>query len=369
MEHARLSASAAHRWMACPGSVRIVECMPDSTSAAAEDGTRAHAIAAEWLQTGTRPDGEIPEGVEAYVNYVRALGGQLTVEMNLTSALVRLHPDLGGYSDAAVYCVETATLHSIDYKHGSGVMVDAVDNPQLLIYAVGALLTARVPVRAVHATIVQPNCFHPDGPIRTAVYDVIQLLDFIADLTERAYIITNVFETPLVPGAKQCRFCPAAAICPALREQSHALIKHQFTDVLSYDRELLAKALQSIPLLKLWISQVDSFAYAEAERGNPPPGYKLVDKRATRRWKNEGDAILWLQGLGYEKDKIGTWTLESPAQIEKIIDKVQRPALKARIDKASSGRTLVPDDDPRPVAQGLTADSFTVFEQPVEAQS
>lgn len=383
--HARLSASSAARWLACPGSVQLSEGMPNVTSFPAAEGTFAHEIAAKCLSAppGTLAakadyyvnrratidgheitcDEEMAEAVQEYVDEVRRYIDEDTncshwVEHAFTPALKKLHPDFGGTADACVYRHDDKVLRVYDYKHGSGVWVNVVENKQLKYYALGALLELQRPAETVEVAIVQPRHHGAGETIRVWTFDAVELVDYAADLIDAAHL-TNSFDAPLNAGQEQCKWCPAAPKCPELEKYSMALVAKDF-DVQSpvaIEPEKLSAALDMIPLLEARISQIREYAYHEAAAGRPPPGYKLVDKRAMRRWTNDEQVEAWLESIctpaGLEEAHTPP-KLRSVAQIEKLMKKEEYGKTtipEELVSKTSSGYNLVPESDKRPPAQ------------------
>src|SRR5262245_61038331 len=115
-----------------------------------------------------------------------------------------------------------------------------------------------------------------------------------------------------------------------------------------YDEETLAAKLKLLPTIQQWCKRLEEFAHAEATRGRVPPGFKLVPKRAIRRWKNENAAVTYLDFLGLDKDDILETSLRSPAQIEKLLPRKERHVLETIVEAHYSGTVLAPVDDPRP---------------------
>lgn len=373
--HSRIGASSAKRWMACPGSVKLSEGMPNYSSPFAEEGTQAHELAERILQWEVFPtasvDGEMLSYVELYTGYVHALGGELLIEHRFH--LKDIHEDLFGTSDAVVWDAESKTLHVIDLKYGAGVAVEVRDNPQLLYYAMGALLETKYPARKVVMTIVQPRCPHPDGPIRSWEIDALDLVDWSADLldavkrVEEAAEVFDVVQEAYSPAEWQqdylaagdhCRWCPAAAVCPKLKAKAQETAKLEFRQDLSYDAKQLAESLELADVVEGWVKSVREFAYQEANHGRMPPGYKLVEKRATRKWIDDGDAAIHLAKYGLDDLDIWDRKMRTPAAIEKVIGKEGKDFLETLVTKESSGTTLVHESDPRPAARVGAAEDF-----------
>src|SRR3954462_5495830 len=170
-------------------------------------------------------------------------------------SLASIHPKLFGTADCVIYDSETKFLQVIDYKHGSGTVVeieeDGKPNYQLLYYALGAALNLNVPVDEVEIMIVQPRCSHPDGPGRRLRVSGVYLLEFAADLADFAKA-TEDPSAPLKAGS-HCKFCPASGICTEIHQNALTLAKEQFSPAFSYDPDKLSNVLTWLPILDGWI--------------------------------------------------------------------------------------------------------------------
>lgn len=361
--HSKIGASSAYRWQACPGSVKLCEPLPNISSVYAEEGTKAHDVAAQWLTSGVCPDGvdaEMLEAVEVYVNLIEAErpeGCEALVEHGFD--LSSVHPGLFGTCDAIIFDSKAKTLRVYDYKHGAGIPVEVERNSQLVYYALGALLSTGFPADLVELVIVQPRAVHAGGPIRRWTLPTLELIDFAADLKDSA-VRTEASDAPLNAG-DWCHFCPAKAICPALEARARAVAKSEFDPVVdkaNYDPKRLGEILSQLDHLETWASGVRGFAYAEAEAGRPIPGWKLVAKRATRKWISPEEASEFFRTeFPNVTDVFEEPALKSPAQVEKILHSRQHDKLTPLIVSRSSGSTLVPDSDPRPELKVLDAKS------------
>lgn len=364
--HATLGASSAYRWTVCPASVRLSEGIPRQDNAYSLEGTLAHDLAATrllgkyWVDK-SRP---IPDGMEAnvrvYTKYVKkvAAGQRLWIEQE-----VRLDEERFGTGDALVWHEKAGILEIIDLKYGAGMLVEVEDNPQLLYYALAAYRTFRaqgVNPKGIRITIVQPRAEHYEGPIRSRDVDVFDLLEWGAWLDERSEA-TKDPDAPIVAGP-HCKFCPAKATCPGLREQALSVAQVEFNDqpfappsIENMTVEQMGEVLKRAPILEEWLSGIRERVYAELQGGRPVPGWKLVPKRAMRKWRDEKEADKTLRevhNLDYsaihEKPK-----LLSPAQMEKLLPK--GVSLDDLIVKESSGETLAPDSDRREPVVKLSA--------------
>lgn len=386
--HSRTGASSMYRWSVCPGSVKLSEGIHAPESTYAEEGSDAHTLAAYCLVRNVEPGecvgqrvayegriidvtADMAEAVAVYVDHCREDSKPGDVDYTEHQFdLSAVHPGCFGTCDRVTWRPRESLLIVRDYKHGAGIPVYPVTfdkegkprvNPQLAYYGLGALLTLNLPARIVRLEVVQPRCETPDGnPVKHYDIDAIDLVDFRTDLKNYA-LATEAPDAPLVPG-DHCRFCPAAAMaCPAIKKKAQEVARMEFSSAPlapKYDPQQLRLALDSIPVMEAWIKNVREFAYAEAEAGRTPPGYKLVAKRATRKWIDEDDASGDLRNaLGVHVDIYKPRELLSPAQIEKIkgVKKGQFDHLTA---KESSGHTLAPLDDDRPAVRVSAKDDF-----------
>lgn len=376
-EHSPIGASSMKRWQACPGSVRMSEGIESVSSFYAAEGTVAHWVGEQCLTNNRSPqeyvgqvveqDGfdieitdEMVEAVQVYldtVNQNMMPGDKLLVEHRFH--LVQLNERLWGTSDATILSPGMKWLTVIDYKHGQGVAVEVKDNPQLLYYAAGALLETKFGAKKVEMVIVQPRCPHPEGSVRCWEVDALDLLDWVPELVDAAKA-TEDPNAPLATG-DHCRWCPAAAICPQLRQEVYAIVQDKF-DGSNYDPEQLATDLENADNVEAWAKAVRSFAYNEAQRGRVVPRFKLVAKKANRSWKDEREAKKFLVVYGLDDaDMLTEPKLKSPAQIEKVIGRANKDAITPLVTQESNGTVLVPETDKRPaVAVGPEADFSAV---------
>ena len=373
-EHSPLGASSYYRWKACPGSIRLSKGIEKGSSSYADRGTYAHNIAAMALQLGHPPQNDLDpeelESVQAYVDYVQSLVKPFSTQEVWSKIehrfdLTTLYPELYGTADAVIYNYNLQKLVVIDYKHGAGIPVEVetegVGNSQLMYYGLGAMYELGLPCKSIELVVVQPRCFHRDGPIRKFTTTSTQLLDFLGDLIADADL-TKDPNAPLRVG-DWCRFCPASAVnCPAVREKSLAAARQVFSPTTAYNAQALADTLEMLPTIEAWIKGVREFAYQEAQHGRIPPRHKVVAKRATRKWKPTWTAERIAQQVGLKPPEVYDTKLKSPAQIEKLIPKTLHAAMELLVDYESSGSALVPETDNRPSIGRSVKDVFSIIE-------
>ena len=395
--HSELGASGAKRWMTCPGSIKLSRGMPNVTSSFAAEGTVAHYVGEQCLLCGHQPedyigqehdvegfrftvDAEMATAVRTYTDHVRQTGfkkrnafveqrlAMLPAADQLTHdpTALELAGKMFGTGDFLGWKPATSELHVMDYKHGSGVAVEVADNPQLQYYGLAALAMPDAPwaneVENVVVHVIQPRCPHPDGPVRTASYKRDELWTFGEELLSAASA-TETDSDRLVTG-DHCRFCPAQAVCPKVKEESMSRAKLIFSDAANRiepavespadltDEELVT-VLDSASTITSWINACQKYAHDRLERGDDAEyvrgHYKLVPKRASRRWKDEKAAAEDIGlSLGLELDDIyEPRKMYSPAKLDKALGKEAKELIAQHTESVSSGTTLAPVSDKR----------------------
>lgn len=373
--HSHLGASSAHRWLACPGSIRLSVGQPNESSIFALEGTAAHELAemclrgkfkdaadfiGEEIVVGNHKftvDEEMAEAVQVYVDTIKAdhePGDVLFIEHRFD--LSNVFEGMFGTNDCGLY-KRDGSLKVYDYKHGKGYAVEAENNPQLAYYGIGLINVPSLvgaSISSVELVIVQPRAPHKDGPVRRWMTDAIHLLDFMDALREGA-AATEDPDAPLSAGS-WCKFCPAAGICPALRQIAIEQAQDEFVDVVpsDLDEAAISGLLEKCSLIEDGIKAIRREAYSRMAGGAKVPGWKLVAKRAVRRWSGETDQVV--QKLTFMFDDLDEQDvvekkLKSPAQVEKLLPKAVRRELAELVVAQSSGTTLARESDRRPEVQ------------------
>lgn len=384
--HARYSASAAQRWLHCPVSVRWSAGL-DTGGRDADEGTLAHALANAALVLGgvdkalqqdefkvdeesdkPQVDDAMIEHVTDYIEWLQALvdrhpGCEWEVETSLD--LSDIHPLAGGTADFLIYDPAAKLLHVVDFKYGRGKIVEPAGNPQCLNYLLGALMRYHNRgVRRARITIYQPRGQHPEGTIRTWETDLTEILAFAVQVREAIERAEHPDHQKPVAGY-WCKdgFCAARATCPAYREQTLALAMAEFDEA---PDGTIALSLPSLPQLTMkqrlalldaadqildWIKQVQAEAHDKAMAGDVPPGWKLVPKRATRKWTVDETEILARAVVHHgDIDVVAPRKLLSVAKMETALGKKNFPNIFEKgkhFEPISSGYNLARESDPR----------------------
>ena len=374
--HALLSASSAHRWLACPPSAVAAEAYANEGTDFTREGTLAHEVAeavaggrikpgnietaeASWVTTEVTQ--EMVECAEGYADYIQEL-------TKSEDAIVLLEqrvdfspwvPNGFGTCDAVV--IQDDLLTIIDYKYGVGVPVSAEDNPQMKLYALGALNDYGIAydIHRVEMHIYQPR-----------INNISSCSLMVEDLLEWAEKDVKPTAAKAAKGkgdykaGEWCKFCPHAGRCRKLTQtcteyvETHSL--RVAVPVLAPHE--VAEVLQMESLVTLWLKRVKAQAMTTLLDGGEVPGFKVVEGRASRDWKSEIEVSLALMYAGYEKEDYTKTELLSPAAMEKAIGKKKvAELLTDLIEKKAGSPTIAPMSDKRPAYN--RADDFKNLEE------
>lgn len=417
MAHSTFSASAARRWLACPGSVVLSDGKPDSPSRHAAEGTVAHSLLEDYLVRGLAPEGRVGE-------VITQDGHDIVVDQDMVSALrvaidhidemtnpadirqaetrVNYAAWLGVPTDAAWGTADLIAVFSGarellvgDLKFGRGVEVSAVENEQMMLYAGGALLemdALGVDIDTVRLAIFQPRISSAPsewtitrdelkawllGRARSGASSVQMAVQVYPDAAEGA---TDWHETFLRPGEKQCRWCKAKATCPALRAEVAQTVgeREDITDAFEPvavahlgnpdPSRALAACLSKVDLIEDWCKAVRAEAERRLLAGEPVPGFKVVQgKRGARAWADEAQAEKILrEQFRIKIEDAYNLKLITPPQAEKLvkagtIGPRQWPKLQTLITQTEGKPHVAPESDPRPaITVQPVADAFDV---------
>lgn len=386
-EHALLSASSAHRWMTCTPSARLEQNIgTEECSVYAEEGTAAHALAEitlshlylkttndefdeqlkQWHANSSFEkyyNQEFAEYVQSHVLYVKELTDALTVPYQIFFE-VRVNfsnfvPQ--GFGTADVLIVTDETLYVVDLKFGKGVPVSAKNNPQLRLYALGAL-NLFPNTQNIQMIINQPRIDNRD----TECISKQELLQWARDVVIPAADEAVKGEGTLHPTESACRFCKMRTTCKAHSDmllgeaQREFLIADTRDKFIQLSTDDISKILSIAAELTNWLNEVKSFALGQAIAGVKIPGYKLVESRSKRIITDESAVYDILQKEGFtDEELLEPNRLKSLTALEKLVGKTALSELCADyILKQTGALTLAPEEDRRPeVSNYITAAS------------
>jgi len=380
-KHAKLAPSAAKRWINCPGSIALCSKVEKKTSTYAAEGTAAHELAEQCISIGAEPEDfidqkindfvvteEMAEAVSVYTSYVtELLQDSMLYEVEKKFNLNWIDEDIFGTNDC--FILKGNELHVIDYKHGKGTIVEPQNNPQLMIYALGAIhdvwergdkiINALSIIENVHLTIVQPRADHAEGQIRTWKTTAKQLIFWGLHVLREAANTTRKPNANLAVG-DHCKFCDAISICPEQEKYAIEIAKSDFQslpDPTSMSGKEIARVMEASDVFKKWAEEAVGYALVQMQNGVEIPGYKLVKRKSNRKWIDDASAENLLNSLIGEEAY--NMKLISPTQAEKKLKKLgHSPEMIAdQWEKPDTGLTLAKDTDRRKeVITGAIAD-------------
>lgn len=396
--HSVFAPSGSSRWLLCPGSLVPNLLAPDNAGYDAAMGTVAHELAEQWLVSGKRPKHRIgdvewvPNGgklfqididasmldyVERYVDWCLLVPGDHYIEQRVDFSCLTPIPNQTGTSDhiAATF----GRLVVTDLKYGKGVQIFAENNPQGMLYALGAFYEHDwlYGFEEIEIRICQPRLEHFD----TWIVSRAALLEFAEYVRERAKLAWDL-NAPRVAGAKQCTFCRVKADCPANAKMARDVTRLMFSDEFELDAgeiadlkaeirdggfdinppepaklttDELAQVVKFRKAVEAWFKTVEQELYHRACRGIVIPGYKLVAGRANREFINEKQAIRALTENGVDELDLYHVKMISPAQAEALLIKAGHKSKAVPdilnyklVNKPAGKPTLVPLTDKRP---------------------
>lgn len=366
-QHALLSASSASRWMSCTPSAIAESAYPDKGSEFAREGTLAHAIAALKLKRVMDMDtdaeekeiaelsplyhtGEMEEFTDGYVEFVLDRWRDARQDSGISDLLVERRLDFScyvpeGFGTGDAVIVTDGTLEIIDLKYGKGVKVSAIDNPQMRLYALGAIdfYDYAYNIDTIRMTIYQPRLAN----ISTEEMPVSELRKWAEEELAPLAMLASKGRGTRKPG-DHCRFCKAAADCTALARKSLETFYLGEGDYLTPDvmaREVLPK----IPMLQSWIDRVKEASLERALRGEEFPGWKVVAGRSTRKITDPTQLVVRLTAEGFESGHLfRPQELRTLTDLEKIVGKKRFAEVCGDcVEKKPGKPTLVPETDKR----------------------
>ena len=366
--HALLSASSSHRWLNCPPSARLSENYEDKSSDFAAEGTDAHELCEYKLkkalgQRAKNPtenltwyNEEMEECASGYAEYVMELIAQ--AKKNCANPVVLIEQRLDyskyvtdGFGTGDCLIIADGTLNIVDYKHGKGVEVSALDNPQMKLYALGALeiFDSIYDIENITMTIYQPRIAN----ISTCSIPRDKLIDWaekvLKPTAELAFNGKGEFRC-----GDWCRFCKARAQCRERANANLELAKYNFTEPPLLSDNEVEEILDKIDRLVSWANDIKEYALKAALNGKQWENRKLVEGRSIRKYTDEAMAALAVKNAGYEpyeKKLLGV------TEMQKMLGKEQfNKILGDFVEKPKGKPTLVPMSDKRKAINTAASD-------------
>ena len=360
VKHAVLSASSSERWLNCPPSARLCEAYEDKGSDYAAEGTDAHALcefrlkqalgipANDPIENLSWYNEEMEDCASGYAAYVSELLETAKQTCADPVILIEQRVDFSrwvqdGFGTADCIVIADGVLNICDYKNGQGCLVLADRNPQMMLYALGALeiFDGIYDIDTVRMTIYQPR----KSNISVYEMDKADLYEWAnSELTQKAQLAYEGQGS--FSCGEWCRFCKAKAECRERAEANLALARYEFqTPALLADEEI-ADILGKVDALTAWASDVKEYALQQAISGTAFPGWKLVEGRSNRKYTSEAAVAAAVEGAGfnpYEKKLLGITAMQ------KLLGKSRFEELLAPYIEKPQGRpTLVRSSDKRP---------------------
>ena len=349
-KHAFLSASASHRWLACPPSAKLCAQEDDHGSPYAQQGTDAHELCQFLLEQALgRPcrdptedltwyNAEMLEAAEGYRDFVLEQIGEakklcrdplVCVEQTLDFSKWVEH----GFGTGDCVIVADDLLHIVDFKFGLGVLVEATDNSQLKCYALGAVDTFGdlYDIRRIKLSIYQPRRENVDTFEQTKDELLKWADEVLAPTAKLAYEGEGEFAA-----GDHCQFCKVKATCRKRAEYSMELAKYEFADAPTLDETEIAAILPQIDTLVSWAEDIKTYALQQALSGVRYPGWKLVEGRSNRKYTDEAAVAAVVTKAGfdpYEQKLLG-------------ITAMQKQLGKKKFDELLSGLVIKPQGKP-----------------------
>ena len=373
IKHAVLSASSSERWLNCPPSARLCEAYEDKGSDYAAEGTDAHALAESRLKQAlgiptedpveslTWYNAEMEDCAQGYAAYVVEL--LETAKQTCSDPVVMIEQRVdfsrwvpGGFGTGDCICIAEGLLNIVDLKYGAGIEVSADHNPQMMLYALGALeiFDDIYDIDTVRMTIYQPR------KSNISIFEMSKdaLLTWAdTELTEKArlaYEGQGNFSC-----GEWCRFCKAKAECRERAIYNLRLAQYDFLNPALLQDEEIADILGRIDALTSWASDVKEYALQQAISGKEWTGWKLVEGRSNRKYTSEADVAAAVESVGldpYERKVLGVTAMQ------KLLGKTRfEELLSPYIEKPQGKPTLVLESDKRPAMNTAKNDFMEEF--------
>lgn len=349
-QHAVLSASSSHRWLTCPPLARLEECFENKINEVSKEGTLAHKVAEEKLkkELGLKyelikiEDKEMEDYTDDYVSFV--IEELEILKEHTKNPIIHIEQRLDfshyvpeGFGTGDCILVADKTIHVIDFKYGKGVEVSAKDNPQMKLYALGALRLYETiyDIEEITMTIFQPRKFN----ISTDTISVKKLMNWAeTELKEKAEL---AFEGKgIVEYGPWCQFSNCSVVLRARYDHHKKLERFQLQSPHLLTDVEIEEVLEHVDDLSKWAEEIKEYAQKIAiETGKKWNGFKLVESRTNRKFKNEDEVIKILEENGYQD--IYKKNLISMTELQKKLGKTQFEELLSQMVYKPKGKAVL----------------------------
>ncbi|WP_207707030.1 DUF2800 domain-containing protein [Heliorestis acidaminivorans] len=371
-KHALLSASSSHRWLNCPPSVRLCESYADRGSDYAAEGSAAHLLCEYKLKKALGIDAKDPtpdlnyyseemeECADGYAAYILELVE--AAKQTCTDPVVLIEQQLdysryveGGFGTGDCIVIGDGILHVVDYKHGQGVLVQAEGNPQMKLYALGALelFDGIYDIHSVSMTVYQPrrDNVSTHTVFKESLYQWAE--EVLKPAAELAFAGNGEFQC-----GEWCQFCKAKHECRTRADFNMELARYDFKLPPLLEDDEVEDILSKIDSLISWANDIKDYALQAALGGKEWSGWKLVAGRSTRKYINEDAVVQAVQAAGYDPYERKVMGITA---MEKALGKTRFAELLGGLVQKPQGKpTLAPESDKRP-AINTAKEDFSEF--------
>lgn len=373
-KHALLSASGAHRWLACTPSARLEMQFPPSTSAYAEEGTVAHAVAeltARYFlgeidemtyenkladfESNEYYNEEMRECATAYAEFVLQRFNEAKEVCEDPTVILETRLDFskwvpGGFGTGDCIIIAEPMLDVIDFKYGKGNRVEAENNPQMQLYGLGAITEYGdlYNIESIRMTIFQPRL---SGLMNSSEKTVKELLTWAQKIVKPRARLADKGEGEFAPSEETCKFCRAKAQCKARTEMNLKLFDDS-PDPLLISLEEAGEILAKAGDIEAWLKDLRELVTKALTSGEPVTGWKMVEGRSNRKFVDEDKVAEAMKAAGYDEALLYERKLITLTKMEKDFGKkAVGEILKDLIVKPKGAPTLAPESDKRPEYQ------------------
>lgn len=370
-EHAKLSASSSHRWMECTPSVELEMQFTDSRSVYAEEGSAAHALSEHKLRKflkipSKKPisaydSAELEEYTDIYVTFACEKIAEARMRSRDAIVLIEQRVDFSqyvpeGFGTGDLIIVSDGILEVCDLKYGRGLTVSAEHNPQMQLYALGALaiFDDLYDIQTVRMTICQPRL----ESLSTYEISVDELITWAEQELKPKATMAALGEGEFKAG-EHCRFCRAKATCRARAEMNFELARYDFSDPALLTETEVAEILTKAEQFQKWVSDIWDYAQTEAIAGRKTwPGFKVVEGRSNRKYCDENKVAQTILATDkYSETAIYNRKLIGITDMERLLGKKQfHELISGLIEKPAGKPALVPQSDKRSVWNSAAED-------------